>query len=84
MIMKKILSWLRNKRVSNEPAGIQYFIRTEKTYTSREDAELAMAMLREGKIPLKKFKIVEQWNVKAVEELSGKSQDTLSLKPKQM
>lgn len=25
MIMKKILSWLRNKRVSNEPAGIQYF-----------------------------------------------------------
>lgn len=52
MIMKKILSWLRNKRVSNEPAGIQYFIRTEETYTSREDAELAMAMLREGKIPL--------------------------------
>lgn len=49
MIMKKILSWLRNKRVSNEPAGIQYFIRTEETYTSREDAELAMAMLREGK-----------------------------------
>lgn len=75
MIMKKILSWLRNKRVSNEPAGIQYFIRIEETYTSREDAELAMAMLREGKIPLKKFKIVDQW-IREVEYATGEKPET--------
>lgn len=84
MNIKKILSYIGNKRVSTQQKGIQYFVRTKDDYESRKDAERAMSELSlKSGIPLKHFTIVELWNAEALGEIPKGNPDTLVSKLKQ-